>query len=300
MRKKTLIIAKIFIILNTILLSIVFLDISSGAVKAQNINDLPKVKKVKVIKTYSDKIKLSWKKIKRAKYYQIKVLKKTESGFKKIKTVKTKKNIKTKTVEKLIPNKTYYFRVRARTKKMRGQWSKRIKGKTKEEIIETPVFELPVNNIDIVSGIQVFHDPQSTTQLHTGFDFKLLNQTQIFAPISGEVTDKTKFQMSNGLWIIDVFIKFNSKYNTFIAFEPCTYEESIIDQQMTKINVNKGDTVLQGQVLGTLDPVADSEFPHIHWQVQKDSEPVSPYEYASTNAKAQMDILCVRYNKSCR
>lgn len=160
---------------------------------------------------------------------------------------------------------------------------------------EAPIFELPIANIDEVTGVQAFQDP-SSSELHTGFDFKLPNPTEIFAPVSGEITDVHKFQMSNGLWIIDVNIEINAKWSTFIAFEPCTYDESVLDQQMTKIVVNKGDTVKQGQLLGVLDSVPHSEFPHIHWQVQRLDEPVSPYDYYSERAKAQVDILCDKFN----
>lgn len=166
----------------------------------------------------------------------------------------------------------------------------------KEEPITDPVFELPITNINDVTGIQVFHDPGSS-ELHTGFDFKLPNPTQIFAPISGTVSDVHKFQMSNGYWVVDVVIQINLKFSTFIAFEPWTQSEAVIDQQMSKIVVKKGDIVKQGQLLGILDPVLNSEFPHIHWQVQTDHTPLSPYDYCSANAKAQIDILCNKFGK---
>ncbi|TET81910.1 MAG: hypothetical protein E3J43_00050 [Candidatus Heimdallarchaeota archaeon] len=88
-------------------------------------------------------------------------------------------------------------------------------------VAETPEFSLPVHDLDEVIGVQVFHDNRST-QLHIGFDFKLDNDTEIFAPISGKVTNVKKHQMSNGYWLIDVNIKINVKWTIFIAFEPWT------------------------------------------------------------------------------
>ncbi|MBD3194126.1 MAG: hypothetical protein GF317_03665, partial [Candidatus Lokiarchaeota archaeon] len=70
---------------------------------------------------------------------------------------------------------------------------------------EDPSFELPVHNLDEVTGIQVYHDNRST-QLHVGFDFKLENDTEIFAPISGTVSNVKKDQMSNGYWMIVINI----------------------------------------------------------------------------------------------
>ncbi|MFC1721853.1 M23 family metallopeptidase [Patescibacteria group bacterium] len=162
---------------------------------------------------------------------------------------------------------------------------------------DAPSFRLPISNIDDVTGIQVFHDPDSS-QLHTGFDFELPNPTTIYSPFEGEITDIIKTQMSNGYWLVDVLIKINSKYTTFIAFEPWTKDESVINAQLAKISVTKGDTVKEGQVLGTLDSVPNSEFPHIHWQVEEDDEPVRPYNYCSASAKAQLDILYARFGKT--
>ncbi len=164
------------------------------------------------------------------------------------------------------------------------------------ELIMDPVLELPIANIDDVTGIQTFHDP-SSTDFHTGFDFELPNPTEIYAPIRGEISDIIKIKMSNELWIIDVFIEYNSKWSTFIAFEPYTYDESVIDDQLSQIVVKEGDFVEKGQLLGTLDSVPNSEFPHIHWQVQEDGEPVRPYDYCSESAKALMDILYDRFDK---
>lgn len=94
-------------------------------------NSLPKVKKVQIKKCYPKKIKLQWKKVKTAKYYQVKVLKKPNKKYKFVKRVKAKKKRNKKTVKKLSYNKNYYFRVRACKKKICGKWSKRKKGKTK-------------------------------------------------------------------------------------------------------------------------------------------------------------------------
>ncbi|MCG3226622.1 MAG: hypothetical protein H7645_06870 [Candidatus Heimdallarchaeota archaeon] len=166
---------------------------------------------------------------------------------------------------------------------------------------ETPVFSLPVHELGVVSGVQVFHDNRST-QLHIGFDFRLENNTEIFSPIAGKITQVKKHQMSNGYWIIDVNIKINSKWTMFIAFEPWTTEELVIDEQMLFISVNTGDTVELNQSLGILTPVPSSEFPHIHWTITRHSfmsekEPVSPYDYCSVEAQNLLWDLCQSYGK---
>ena len=170
--------------------------------------------------------------------------------------------------------------------------------------IEDPVFELPVNDIDEVTGIQVFHDPRST-QLHNGYDFKLENDTDIYAPIAGKVSNVKKHRMSNDYWLIDVFITIDPKWKMFIAFEPWTQDESVIDDQMENITVQEGDIVSVGDHVGILNPVKDSEFPHIHWNVIEyttavgDDQNRNPYFYVSDDAKADMDYLCSKFSSDC-
>ncbi len=85
---------------------------------------------------YPKKIQLTWKKNttnKKINFQQVRVLKKKANGkYKKIKRVKTKKNVRKKLVTKLSYETTYYFRGRhCRTKTKCGPWSSRVKGKTK-------------------------------------------------------------------------------------------------------------------------------------------------------------------------
>lgn len=95
---------------------------------------LPKITKVKILKKYPKKIRLQWKKTNKAKYYQIRVVKKRNNKYKLVKKVKTKKNVRRQYIKKLSPAKTYYFRIRAcRTKNNCGLYSKRVRGKTKTE-----------------------------------------------------------------------------------------------------------------------------------------------------------------------
>jgi hypothetical protein len=168
-------------------------------------------------------------------------------------------------------------------------------------LADTPVFSLPVHDLSVVTGVQVFHDNRST-QLHIGFDFKLEDNTEIFSPIPGKITQVKKHQMSNGYWLIDVNIKINAKWTMFIAFEPWTTEESVIDDQMLFISVKTGDIVERNKSLGILTPVLGSEFPHIHWTVTQltfmgEKEHVSPYDYCSEEAQNLLWELCQSFGR---
>jgi murein DD-endopeptidase MepM/ murein hydrolase activator NlpD len=169
-------------------------------------------------------------------------------------------------------------------------------------ISEDPLFELPLNNaMNVTTGIQTFHEGSGT---HGGFDFELRNNTEIISPVDGVVSSVEKHKMFNDLWIIDVWIDINLKWATFIAFEPCTYDESVIDEQMSYITVKAGDRVQVGGKLGNLTPVNNSEFPHIHWNVIAKwiiqvgpGTDMSPYDYCSADARAVIDQLCAKFGK---
>lgn len=167
---------------------------------------------------------------------------------------------------------------------------------------EEPVFKLPVNNVLNVTGIQTFHEEHGGT-VHGGFDFKLENDTTIYSPIDGTITDIHTNQMDNDYWLVDVIITFNTRWYTFIAFEPWTQDEEVINEQLEKISVKVGDKVEAGDRIGTLTPVKDSEFPHIHWNVCENditgasSTDRSPYDYCSDKAQDDLDYLCEKFDK---
>ena len=168
---------------------------------------------------------------------------------------------------------------------------------------ETPVFVLPIKDLSVVTGVQVFHDNGSVSKDHHGFDFTVENDTEIFSPIAGKITGVEKKKMFNDLWIVDVKIRINSKWSMYIAFEPDTYDEAVVDAQILNISVKVGDKIEQNQSLGILNPVPGAGFAHIHWNINLHSflhfksEDVSPYDYCSEAAKIQMVDLCALFGK---
>jgi len=167
----------------------------------------------------------------------------------------------------------------------------------------TPVFELPIQDLSVVIGVQVFHDNSSILKDHHGFDFTVENDTEIFSPITGKITAVEKKRMFNDLWIVDVIIRINAKWSMYIAFEPDTYDESLVDAQMLNFSVKVGEKVEQNQLLGILNPAPGAGFAHIHWNVNlhsflhPNSEDVSPYDYCSESAKILMENLCALFGK---
>lgn len=123
---------KLFII-PILFIGIFLFGVSAPTVTAKKNCSTPKVKKVQIAKKYPKRIRVRWKKVKHAKKYQIKVLRKKKNKknkYRKVKRVKTKKNVKRKYIKKLTPERTYYFRVRAKKNGCWGKYSKRKRGRT--------------------------------------------------------------------------------------------------------------------------------------------------------------------------
>ncbi len=162
------------------------------------------------------------------------------------------------------------------------------------DAIEDPAFSMPIKpeDYETVSGIQRW-DPT----FHVGFDFTLRVDTEIIAPSGGVVKDILIFPMENDLWIVTVTVEINCKWAWFIAFEPCTYEESVAEAQLSNISayIQVGDTIQENQTLGWLLPISDSEFPHIHWSVLENREYVNPVEYMAPWAEEIIAGYCAEF-----
>ena len=102
--------------------------------KAKNVVKKPKPAKIKKIKRAKKSLKITWKKIKGVKGYQIQYS--TSSKFKKAKKITIKKAKTTsRTIKKLKAKKRYYVRIRTyiivKGKKKYSNWSKKKSQETK-------------------------------------------------------------------------------------------------------------------------------------------------------------------------
>lgn len=120
---------KLSAILSIILTAVISFTAVSAPVSALHSKAKPSKVKIKLVKaTSKTAIKIKWKKVSKAKGYQIKVA--TDNSFKKIKKTVTVKggSKKTKTVKKLKAGTKYYVKMRAYIKngstKVYGAWSK--------------------------------------------------------------------------------------------------------------------------------------------------------------------------------
>lgn len=107
---------------------------TKNIVKADNKDKKPKASSIKKIKKAKKSLKVTWKKVKNVKGYQLQYS--TSKKFKKAKTVTVKKAKTTsKTIKKLKAKKKYYVRIRTyitvNGKKQYSDWSKAKSQKTK-------------------------------------------------------------------------------------------------------------------------------------------------------------------------
>ena len=130
---------KLSTLLNILIIAIVSMSAISMPVSSvdQKTSAKPSRVKLKSVKVVSKNvIWVKWKKVKKAKGYQIKISK--NKKFTKARKINVKKNACTKKIKKLKAGTKYYVKVRAfsksKGKKVYGKWSKAMSVKTKSKI----------------------------------------------------------------------------------------------------------------------------------------------------------------------
>jgi murein DD-endopeptidase MepM/ murein hydrolase activator NlpD len=159
-----------------------------------------------------------------------------------------------------------------------------------------PVCGLPVPDAGLVTGGQQFNSVSGAVT-HQGLDFAFASPLPaIVAPCDGVVVELNRHAISLGNLIVDVVIKYNDAWTTFIAFEPYSPDPALADAQEAEIDVTINQVVRQGDVIGRL-VVPATAYPHVHWGVTRnDAErtPVCPRDYTTPAARAALDALYAR------
>ena len=256
---------------------------------------LGKVKNVRVVKRYPKRIKLRWKKVKRTKYYQVRVLRKKSNGkYRILKSVKAKKARTKKMVKKLTPGKRYYFRVRACKKRICGRWSKRKSARTLGPEIEEDngeEYEFVLNNLIVDFGR---YDPVTgragAFKFHGGLEYVFLE--------FGHVTDGDKI-LPTFEYIVDssanVYAPMDGVINTFV------YQEDSSDYQITmnvddnpsqvtvgldhvlNPRVSLGQSVSAGDVIGNPGTHSWDGYGRVELEIYGDNYMHCPFEYFDAN-----------------
>lgn len=216
------------------------------------------VDKFRVGKEYKKKVRLRWKKVQSANFYQIKTLrKKSDETYKTIKRSRTKKNVKRKFINKLSRSREYYFKIRAcKTKQLCGPWS-------------DPVRAVTLSKDPVLKNLLVDFEPlDPETKMAGAFDFNAgYNEDKLFYEFGAEARDG-----SGGIKLLPTFeYRVSPSANvyapvsgTIIGYE---YQDSTADYEISigeslndnvlvgidhikNITVSQGDKVKAGDILG--------------------------------------------------
>ena len=137
----------------------------------------------------------------------------------------------------------------------------------------------------------------SGTLPHNGIDLILnpeLSASPIISPTAGRITSikvsSNTFSNPVGQLILQVEIYVNSDWTVALAFEPSTVDETRETAQINAITVEVGDSVEPGSPIGNL-LAGDLGYPHLHYMVLYQRQPVCAYQHSSATAQAIFDAI---------
>ncbi len=141
-------------------------------------------------------------------------------------------------------------------------------------------FILPTSYIKITSPFGYRHFTGYKSHFHNGIDFANKQNTKVYATADGIVT----------------FTKFNGAYGYTILISHNNNIKSMYCHLSKNFNVNPGDIVKQGQLIGTIGPKNlpnDSNYyifqgekrngmttgPHLHFSMIENGKYINPFNY---------------------
>jgi len=158
--------------------------------------------------------------------------------------------------------------------------------------LDPPSIDFPVENSEIIHIIWGYGDQGG--DFHNGIDFGCNTSVNIVAWCDMVVTRvETWFNDKGGHWQTNVNLEYNKRFTFECAFEPWALNETYANLQRDAINVEVGQTVLRGEVLGML--LYQGSGTHIHFGMHDLGESVCAYHYYTNEAKAIFDPLWDKY-----
>jgi len=145
----------------------------------------------------------------------------------------------------------------------------------KEELKTSLPAIMPISNKSLKStasgwGYRI-HPIYKIKQFHYGMDFTASIGTKIYATGEGVVKDVQSIGGGFGKFVI---IDHGFGYETLYG-------------HMSAFNVQKGDKVKRGSVIGFVGNTGTSTGPHVHYEVHKNGQPVNPQYYYFKDLNAQ-------------
>jgi hypothetical protein len=154
----------------------------------------------------------------------------------------------------------------------------------------------PFANPGDIGKLAAFGIPNwSGTLPHNGIDLILkpeVTSSAIISPTAGRITaieaSSNPFSYPVGQLLLQVEISVNCAWTVSLVFEPSTVDENLKTAQRNAIKVNVGDSVEPGSPIGDL-LAGGLGYPHLHYMVLHQGQPVCAYQYSSAGANVIFD-----------
>lgn len=172
-------------------------------------------------------------------------------------------------------------------------------GLTGCNIIGSSHDEYPFENLDFpfanpsnIERMAAFGIPNwSGSEPHNGIDliiYEWLDGSPLISPTRGtvdsiEISENPYSNPANQL-LLTIHIYINSEWTVALVIEPGTTDEATKTAQRNAVMVAEGDTVVKGQRVADL-LVGEQGYPHLHYMILHNSEPVCAYTYSSAAAR---------------
>ncbi len=140
----------------------------------------------------------------------------------------------------------------------------------------------------------------SGTEPHNGTDLivhESLSRTKILSPTNGTVRSvrmsENPYSHPPNQALLSVEILVNDSWTVTLVFEPGTADAGTRAAQTAAIQVREDREVAAGDEIGDL-VVGELGYPHLHYMVQHDGDPVCAYSHSSATARSIFDGIAAR------
>lgn len=154
--------------------------------------------------------------------------------------------------------------------------------KQKDKISHVPsILPVTLKDVTVSSGFGKRRDPVSgEIKIHPGIDFAAREGTPVYATANGRVSTARRANQYGNMVAIDHGMNYQTRY-----------------MHLSRIEVENGQEVKRGQIIGRVGSTGKSSGPHLHYEVKFRGEPqnpanfnfmdMTPEEYADFAAKAE-------------
>lgn len=131
---------------------------------------------------------------------------------------------------------------------------------------------------------------------HDGIDFFPNGEGAPFQAVADGTITEVEYRQNDitGHWQVNLTLRYNDAFAVIYKFEPNSPDASDGQQQLDSIAVATGQTVVTGDLLGTLH--APVQGAHVHFELTRFGTPVCPEPWLTAEADATiLAILRARY-----